>query len=617
MLTLPLAGGVQAAGPTPQTVRDLAYGVVLYDYFGERHFSALGELMRAQQQGRLAHQGEDAEALRAGLLLSYGMPLEATAVVEKLAAGTVTPATRERAWLYLARIRYQRGQLEAAAQALDQVGAHLAPAFAQERALLAGNLAMARGDYAAAVQALRGADRNDLQGLYVRFNLGVALIGAGQEARGAELLDELGVLRDADPERAALRDRANVALGFAAIKAGEAERARNVLERVRLAGPSADRALLGLGWAQDMAGHTREALLPWNELAGRDAGELAALEGRLAVPYALARIGLPGRALQGYGAALAAFRQEDERLDASIAEVRSGRLFDAIVAANPGEEMGWFWRIERLPGLQAPAHFTGMLAAHGFQESLKSLRDLRYLLARNDEWQARLDAFDDVLLARRAAFARRLPLVRLQERQEQVAALAFRRDALAAAQANALADETGAGFADAATQAQARRLSRDRELLAHADSAGPDAAGTPGDERERLRRVGGVLAWNQATDRAGRARTVAREMAALDSSLAQDRSALAALRAAQAQEPARADALRERIGVLRERLHEQRVRLARLAEFQRAEIEARAVAALQDQKLAVAEYANQARLAVAQLYDRGHQEGADDAPAAP
>jgi chromosome segregation ATPase len=126
-----------------------------------------------------------------------------------------------------------------------------------------------------------------------------------------------------------------------------------------------------------------------------------------------------------------------------------------------------------------------------------------------------------------------------------------------------------------------------------------------------------VLAWNQATDRAGRARTVAREMAALDSSLAQDRSALAALRAAQAQEPARADALRERIGVLRERLHEQRVRLARLAEFQRAEIEARAVAALQDQKLAVAEYANQARLAVAQLYDRGHQEGADDAPAAP
>ena len=50
---------------------------------------------------------------------------------------------------------------------------------------------------------------------YARYNLGVALVRMGQMEAGADLLERVGTMRTFDEETRALRDRANVALGFA------------------------------------------------------------------------------------------------------------------------------------------------------------------------------------------------------------------------------------------------------------------------------------------------------------------------------------------------------------------------------------------------------------------
>ena len=84
---------------------------------------------------------------------------------------------------------------------------------------------------------------------YARFNLGVALIRSGDVAQGGGTARPDRQRAAADEEQRSLRDRANVALGFAALATKQPEQARSFLERVRLAGPQSNKALLGFGWA--------------------------------------------------------------------------------------------------------------------------------------------------------------------------------------------------------------------------------------------------------------------------------------------------------------------------------------------------------------------------------
>ena len=72
-------------------------------------------------------------------------------------------------------------------------------------------------------------------------------------------LTAVGTLNSGQPELLALRDRANLALGFAYLQANQPEQARVPLERVRLNGAYSNKALLGLGWADAATGDYQ----PW------------------------------------------------------------------------------------------------------------------------------------------------------------------------------------------------------------------------------------------------------------------------------------------------------------------------------------------------------------------
>ena len=73
--------------------------------------------MVSQHFQRVAHHADEAEVLRGGMLLSYGMHREAGEVFARLIEKGAPPAVRDRAWFYLAKIRYQRGYLAEAKDA--------------------------------------------------------------------------------------------------------------------------------------------------------------------------------------------------------------------------------------------------------------------------------------------------------------------------------------------------------------------------------------------------------------------------------------------------------------------------------------------------------------------
>ena len=608
-----LAVGAAAAADEPtHEIKAPHYGDTLFHFFQDHHFTAITTLMVSQHFERVSEHADEAEVLRGGMLLSYGLHREAGAIFAQLIEKGASPKVRDRAWFYLAKIRYQRGVLAEAEEALSHVENHLPPALEEERVLLQANLLMARADYAGAATALASVSAKTPGARYVRFNLGIALIRAGDTAGGTAVLDEIGKAGAEDEEYRSLRDRANVALGFAALTNQQPKEARVYLERVRLKSVQANKALLGFGWAADAMQEPKLALVPWLELAQRDVSDSAALEAKIAVPYAYAKLEAYGQSLERYNEAIAAFERERSGLDESIAAVRSGKLVDALIERNPGDEMGWFQRLDDLPDLPHAGHLAPVLAQHEFQEAFKNYRDLLFLTRNLEEWHEKLGVFDDMLTTRRKAYADRLPQVRARASEGGLDTLRQRRDRAAAEVAAGEAQADGVAFADA----------KQVELLARVRSAQTTLAKAPASPeteraRERLRLAAGVLNWQLADDYSGRVWNAKKELVTIETQIGDAQRRDAALAQAQRDEPARFDRFGQRIKALDPLLQAMLPKVALLRQEQQAVVQEIAVAELTRQKERLAVYATQARFAVAQLYDRANIKKEADHAAAP
>ncbi len=620
-LALPPSGALAAwpfgaSGPAEPTheIKAPFYGDALYYFFQDRYFTSITTLMASQQFDRVVKHDDEAEILRGGMLASYGQTKEAGEIFATMIARGASPAVRDRAWFYLAKIRYQRGYLPEAEEALAKVERKLPPQLEEERGLLLAQLLMLRADYAGAAGTLSGLPLKGTGSRYVRYNLGIALLKSGESKRGTQLLDDLG--KDSAPteEYRSLRDRANVALGFSALSESRPKEARIYLERVRLQSLQSSKALLGFGWAADALKDPQLALVPWQELAQRDFGETAVLEAHIAIPYAYAELGAYGQSLQRYEAAIAAYERESADLNESIKAIRAGKMVDTLVEQNPGEEMGWFWKIRDLAEMPRARHLAQVLAQHEFQEALKNYRDLRFLARNLEDWREKLVVFEDMLATRRKAFADRLPLVRERQQQIDVEALVKRREALVAEVAAGEAAGDGIAFADAK---QIELLERMKDMRRIVDA--PNADEEAFKQRDRVRLVAGVLAWQISQDSVGRLWDAKVELERMEGMLNEAKRHADALSAAQREEPLRFDRFARRIAAINPLLQVMIPRVAGLSREQRSEAQDIAVAELTGQQERIAGYTMQARFALAQLYDRayGKQDAGQAASAKP
>lgn len=598
---VPRAKGM-ASSVEAQPVKALHYGDTLFHFFQDQHFSAITGLMASQQFDRLVPHGDEAEVLRGGLLLSYGVHGEAGQIFASLIDKGAAPSVRDRAWFYLAKIRYQRGFNADAEAALARIEGRLPSALAEERGLLQAQLLMARGDFAGAAGVLAAMTADPKKANpFVRFNLGVALVKSGDAARGTALLDEIGRAPAANEEQRSLRDRANLALGVAALQDQRAEDAHRLLERVRLNSVHANKALLGFGWASAVRKQPAQALVSWNELARRDASDPAVLEARIAVPFAYAEMGAWGQSLKLYEDAVGEFDGEGRRLEASIAAIRAGKLIDGLLERNPADEMGWFGNLRKLPEMPHAAHLSQVLAQHEFQEAFKSLRDLRFLEHNLQQWRDTLGVFRDMLEHRRQAYAARLAPTRdgAQADAQALNELRQRRDKLNAEVGDALIVADGAAFADAQQRALLARVDG-LQIALKTQGSDPEI----GALAERVRLTAGVLAWELAQALPARRWTMHKSLAEIDRQLDQAARREAALAQAQRDEPVRFERFAARIEALARQLDAALPRVAALKSEQQGQAQQIAEAALVNQQQRLAAYTVQAKFEIAQLMDR-------------
>lgn len=420
---LATTGSSVAVSVKPQQVLDLHYGEVLFHFYQEDYFTAISHLMVARQQQLLQHHYNESELLLGGLQLSYGMPDQAERRFDHLLDETTDADLRNRVWYYLTKIAYQRGHHREALTKLENIDHPDDALIRTELAVLNANLHMALGDNGEAAELLKDTRVAPGWEEYLRINRGIALLRAGDIEAGRETLDKLGKEGADNEELRALRDRANLGLGYQLLRAGNAGQAREYLNRVRLQGPFKQAALLGAGWADAERGDYKQALTPWLKLLELASYEAPVQEAHLAVPYAFAQLGDSQRAIYFYEQAIGYFDEQQQQLDGAIQATRSGELLSLLSQTDTGISGGWLHDTPTLEGVPSGRYLVDILSSHSFQEPLKDYRDLGYLQQLLNLWLENIDLYYDMVDARRLAYQQRAPLIRARLEKQEAKAL--------------------------------------------------------------------------------------------------------------------------------------------------------------------------------------------------
>jgi hypothetical protein len=594
----------------PVRIRDLSYGEVLFYFYQDDYFTALTRLLAAEDLKRLPHHEADAELLRGGLYLSLGNHNEAGAIFERLLKDQVSPGVRNRAWYYLAKIWYQRGYYDKAEATLRRIIGSLPGEMDADRRMLMAQILLREERYDDAIAELNGWLGPADWTAYAEFNLGVALVRKGRLSDAVHWLDAVGTMETDSEELKSLKDKANLALGFAYLQADQPAQAKPYLERVRLDGPHSNKALLGVGWADAAEGDYRAALVPWTELHGRNLLDAAVQEAYLAVPYAFGKLNANKQAADNYTTAIGSYDAEVARLDESIQAIRAGRMLDAIVERETTGRLGWFWQLRTLPDAPESRYLYHLLATNDFQEGLKNYRDLKFLGRVLGEWDASTVAFDDMIDTRRAAFEKRLPEVDASLARFDLDRLENTRVDLASRLGTIESTSDFVGLATSHEQELWRKISRVDDALTAAPQ--DDAS----DEmREKARLIKGVLLWQLSEAYKARLWGERRSLRELDAALKEAQKRWVLVERARKESPARTVEFAARVDAMKLRIAALQTRLTAMAERQNRYLQYVAVAELAQQEERLATYRIQARYELATILDRAANPEAAPAPA--
>ena len=505
LIGLGLALGLAARPAVGADLRDLYFGEALYHAFQGQYFDALQRLDTELGQYRgldeprldtLHYHINDAEFDVGDFELNYRMHHRAGRAIKAVLEGAVDEAVRNEAAFRLARIHFQKDQLDDALHALERIQGVVPEGIRDDIEFLRANIDMAMGHPKEAVDVLEHVRSDPSLAGFTAYNLGIALFQDGRARESVEQLDKAGQLPAADDAGQAIRDKSNLVLGSMLFEAADFERAKHSLDRVRLEGPFSNQALLRAGWAEATAKQYDRALVPWSILTDREPTDAAVQEAMLALPQAYASLNLHGRAALLYGRALESFSHQLESLDASIASILGGRFLKALVREESRQDENWVIRLRSLPGAPETYYLMELMASHDFQTALHNYLDLEDLQARLTAWKASLDAFQDIIRLRRQNYEPLLPGVdaqfreldsRIRLRLEQRKHLGDRLQAMLTAprpDSLATADERIAG----------ERIALIEKQLGGSKGTGSLAL------QERAARLRGVLAWRLETE---------------------------------------------------------------------------------------------------------------------
>jgi tetratricopeptide (TPR) repeat protein len=446
---------------------------------------------------------------------------------------------------------------------------------------------------------------------YAQFNLGVALVRRDRLAEAITYLDRVGNMETRSEELLALKDKANLALGFALLQAQRAAEAKPILQRVRLEGPYSSKALLGVGWADAGMGEFKRALVPWLALRKRSLLDSAVQESFLTVPYAYSQLSATGQAAEYYNSAIESFDSELKRIDESIEGIRRGKLLDRLLNDDKQDTLTWYWQLTTVPNAPESRYLYALLASNEFQEGLKNYRELNFMSRNLDGLRGDVSAYDDMLDTRHAAYNLRVPKADAVLAATDLDGLTQKRvDFESRINEIEKSNDVAALGTPEEQQTWARLKHIDEYLTTHPED--PDLA----ELREKYHLMKGVMYWRLSESFKARLWNERRSVKELEGMLKETQKRSVLLKQALAGTPLTTGGYASRVAAIRARIDELHARLADISERQNLYLQSLAIRELERQKQRIETYQIQARYELAAIYDRTSN-GPSNAPPRP
>ncbi len=223
--------------------------------------------------------------------------------------------------------------------------------------------------------------------VYLSLNIGIWLAEQSRLDESAQWLTKAAAMQlPAGEEWSSLKDRANVYLGGVYNFLGKPALARKTLEKVRLSGMDANRALLSLGWTDVARTQNKEALAPWTYLSEQSHSDPSVQEAYLLVPFALGKLGAHGKASNTYAAAIEIYEQELELLNKVERQAQDGSLLKHIAKTHQKSKTQWQASLRQAVGPQLSVYLAEALKheeLYGLMNNYMQIEDMRKFAAKS------------------------------------------------------------------------------------------------------------------------------------------------------------------------------------------------------------------------------------------
>jgi len=582
-----------------QQINDLRYGEALYHFYQEQYFTSITNLMVAKHRNPIITQDVDPELLLGGLYLYYGLHQNASNIFSGLIENNTSEEVQDRAWFNIGKMRYQGHLYSGANQALTKVKDTLSDEREAERQNMLANTYLKQKDFSAAYESINQLNAHQDWQIYAKYNMGIALIKSGDNVEGTQLLREISHLKTDDDELKALKDKTNVALGYAYIRQKVPKASTHFLEKVRLKGPLSAKALLGIGWAYQQQNNLEKALIPWMELRDWPVIDTAVQESLLAIPYTLEQMGKNQLALQHYTYAIENYKNELESLKDVLKAVKGGELLFALRPAIITENVLATEYKNKLPESISVPYLHHLLNSVDFQTIHKNYLDLIYLRKNLLNWKNQFSAYYLMLKERSSYYKKQQRSTSNDSRLNLVNSLKKKRDQLAIKVQKIKQQKNIHDLASEDEKEILSSLSKIKTSLTRLSKKDDYS-----EETEKYNLFRGLMLWDISTDYAPRYWKVKNELNQLDKALDVSVKSLESLKQSSKNAPLAFAGYYKRIKNKEKTLDKLLNKITYIISSQEKQIEKQALISLQQRFRQIENYHTRASYSLARLYDR-------------
>lgn len=437
LFTFICGSGAYADNKTSHQVKDLAYGVSLFNFYQQKYFSAITELLIAEHYQRIKSDDKNPPLLLGGLYLSYDLHKQSAAVFERLLKDEdlEMPITiQDQAHFLLGKNHFHDGAWAKAEEQFISIKDGLKLDSEEEKLFLLNTIFLKNDDFEQAEETLDYFVSGSIWKGYAQFNTASRLIQHHDEDNielGFDLLEELASDDSPHIEKQLLKDKANLALAYVALRDGHSKLSIEYFNEIRLKGIESNKALLGVGWASYREDEYRKAVIPWMHLASSQTeSDLAVQEAFISIPYAFEKMQLKDQALHHYALALDSYKFQLKETEKLVAFIKSPAF---IAQLNPGslgrETTSSADVIKNLDPLLTQ-YLLAFLSSNEFQHEAKSYLEIMHLKFMLNHWKNNIPALKMILREKRKTYKNKLSKTMDDESLDKVKVLTKKRNQL-------------------------------------------------------------------------------------------------------------------------------------------------------------------------------------------